>query len=130
MNKLNQGELLKIMGDSIEEGRRNIRDLKGSLDISQDEFDERFYDLNRAEQQMREMIKKPEVKVAEDWIAGEAYWSETPKSKEEWIEKKSKELHDKIWPQEAKLCVGTCKRTIEIKEFIQSLVEEIHGRKQ
>jgi len=60
MSKLNQEELLKIMGDSIEEGRRNIRDLKGSLDISQDEFDERFYKLNLAEQQMREMIQKPD----------------------------------------------------------------------
>lgn len=57
MSKLNQKELLKIMGDSIEEGRRNIRDLKGNLDISQDEFDKRFYDLNRAEQQIRDLIQ-------------------------------------------------------------------------
>ncbi|GAI99559.1 unnamed protein product, partial [marine sediment metagenome] len=73
----NQEELLKVMGDSIEEGRRNIRDLKGSLDISQDEFDKRFYDLNRAEQQIKEMIQKPGVT-------------------EERIEEKAKEIVEEI----------------------------------
>lgn len=71
MSELNQEELLKILGDSIEEGRRNIRDLKGSLDISQDEFDERFYKLNQAEDQIRKMIKKREV--TEEWITAKAF---------------------------------------------------------
>jgi len=66
MSKLNQEELLEIIRDSIEEGRRNIRDLKGSLDIPQDEFDERLYKLNQAEDQIRKMIQK--LRVTEEFV--------------------------------------------------------------
>lgn len=38
------------------------------------------------------LLIKPKPKVAEDWIAGEAYWPETPESREKWIEGKAKEL--------------------------------------
>ena len=87
MSKLNQEELLKILGDSIEEGRRNIRDLKGSLDISQDEFYKRFYDLNRAEQQIREMIQKPRHDEKTERELQEMYSDKKPEVTEEFVEK-------------------------------------------
>ncbi len=42
---------------------------------------------------------------------------------EEWIDKKAKELHDKLWPGEK--CGGHCSRQKEIKNFILSIVEKI-----
>lgn len=58
MSELDDDELLKILSDSIEDNRMNLRDLKNNLDMSQDEFDERMYKLNKAEHQIRQLIEE------------------------------------------------------------------------
>jgi len=70
MKKLSKEELWKIMEDAFEEAKIKICGLKYDYDITQDEFDERLYQLNLAEQQLRKLIEeKPKVtrKFVKQW---------------------------------------------------------------
>ena len=130
---LGREELLEITRDSIEDNRMNLRDLKVHLDISQDEFDERFYKLNQAEQQIIKMIQKPEKRRALIGIEGEMFneaHKNQPEVTEEWIdnfvEEKAKEafsnlsLWDNLFPS-----AGFEK----VKDFIRKIVEKIPAKK-
>ena len=56
-------------------------------------------------------------------------WLETPESREEWIDKKAREGHDEMLGMDNH-CHYKCGQMARLKDFIRSIVEEIHGRKQ
>lgn len=44
----------------------------------------------------------------------------------EFIEKKTTELHDKLWPEEK--CNNLCRRQAIIREFLSSLLDELSAK--
>ncbi|MCK5127954.1 MAG: hypothetical protein KAR42_16975 [candidate division Zixibacteria bacterium] len=51
---------------------------------------------------------------------------ERPEITTEFIEKKTTELHDKIWPEEK--CNNLCRRQATIREFLLSLLNELAAK--
>ncbi len=62
-------------------------------------FDDVTYGIDNEQELMKKCLKlKPERKVAEDWIAGEAYWPKTKNlDREGMIEKGARAIHDEAF---------------------------------
>lgn len=51
---------------------------------------------------------------------------ERPEITVEFMEKKTRELHDKLWPEEK--CENHCRRQTAIREFLSSLLNELAAK--
>lgn len=51
---------------------------------------------------------------------------ERPEITVEFMEKKTKELHNKLWPEEK--CDNHCRRQMAIREFLSSLLDELAAK--
>ena len=148
-DELGREELIRLLKDSFGDNKLDLQAFQ--YDFPQEEFNNRMEKLNKAEEQIKALIQKPgEIKAEpgglkpgeymHEWLEKDAVLLDLPSEEiiealardnkllkdkleqkpgvtEEWIEEKAKELCEQNYVND------------EAKDFIRSLVGEIHGRK-